>query len=86
MGVQRKRAEVRSLSLSTVSPPPSLPRPHLFGKLCMYVFEVCPFVLEDCGQLVLTIECVSACGGGRGGVCVYFCWRGGRTEGVEGLM
>lgn len=60
---ERERAEVRSLYRSLVKPtgrlfPLSQPPSHsVFRRLCMYVFEVCPFVLGDCARLVLTIEC-----------------------------
>lgn len=60
---ESERAEVRSLCLSLVKPTDRLsplsqaPSHSVFLSLCMYVFEVYPFVLGDCARLVLTIEC-----------------------------
>lgn len=93
-GVGWGAAEVKSASLSgSVSlvnhrPPFSSlsqqPSHSVFWRLCMYVFEVCPFVLRDCAEPVLNIDCacVRACVSER--VCAS-AWGGG-TEGVKGLM
>lgn len=63
--MEREREMSLSLPLSLSSKPQtaflfSLSRPShsVFLSLCMYVFEVCPFVLGDCEEPVLNIDCV----------------------------